>query len=75
MQNKINQLQEQYGRFYGISEIAELLSVNVTTIRRAIYGGKLKGVKLNNLWRVRESDLNDFLKDSVLYKEVDHERE
>jgi excisionase family DNA binding protein len=41
---------------------AEALMVSPKTIREWLRTGKLKGVKLGRLWRVRESDLVEFLK-------------
>jgi excisionase family DNA binding protein len=41
---------------------AEALMVSPKTIREWLRTGKLKGVKIGRLWRVRESDLQEFLK-------------
>lgn len=41
---------------------AEALLVSPKTIRDWLRTGKLKGVKVGRLWRVRESDLREFLK-------------
>jgi excisionase family DNA binding protein len=41
---------------------AEALLVSPKTIREWLRTGKLKGVKLGRLWRVRERDLVEFLK-------------
>lgn len=40
---------------------AEALMVSPKTIREWLRTGKLKGVKLGRLWRVRERDLQEFL--------------
>jgi excisionase family DNA binding protein len=40
---------------------AEALMVSPKTIREWLRTGKLKGVKIGRLWRVRESDLQEFL--------------
>lgn len=41
---------------------AKVLAVEAETIRHWLRTGKLKGVKMGRLWRVRESDLGEFLK-------------
>jgi excisionase family DNA binding protein len=41
---------------------AEALLVSPKTIRDWLRTGKLKGIKIGRLWRVRESDLEEFLK-------------
>lgn len=40
---------------------AEALMVSPKTIREWLRTGKLKGVKVGRLWRVRESDLQEIL--------------
>jgi excisionase family DNA binding protein len=45
---------------------AEALLVSPKTIREWLRTGKLKGVKLGRLWRVRERDLVEFLNSSPL---------
>jgi excisionase family DNA binding protein len=40
---------------------AEALMVSPKTIREWLRTGKLKGVKMGRLWRVRESDLQELL--------------
>lgn len=43
-------------------EVADRLVVSPKTIRDWLRGGRLKGVKTGKLWRVREGDLEAFLK-------------
>jgi len=44
-------------------EAAEVLRVKPRTVMEWLRQGKLKGVKLGGkLWRIRESDLSDFIK-------------
>ncbi|WP_374709331.1 helix-turn-helix domain-containing protein [Desmospora profundinema] len=42
-------------------EAAERLAVSPNTIRKWLRSGKLQGYKLPNVWRIRESDLNQFI--------------
>ena len=42
-------------------EVAALLKVERNTIYIWLRANELKGVKVGDLWRVRKSDLNEFL--------------
>jgi excisionase family DNA binding protein len=54
--------QEAQGRLLTPAEIVTRLSVSLVTVGRWLREGKLKGVKAGRQWRVRESDLDAFLK-------------
>jgi excisionase family DNA binding protein len=43
-------------------QVAERLHISHLTVGNWLRSGKLKGVKVGRLWRVRESDLEIFLK-------------
>jgi excisionase family DNA binding protein len=45
---------------------ADRLAVSRNTILAWLQTGQLKGVKAGRLWRIREHDLEDFLKEPVL---------
>ena len=45
-------------------DAAKVLLVKPDTLRGWLRTGKLKGVRAGRLWRVRESDLEAFLKES-----------
>jgi len=49
-------------RYLSAEDIAERLNVGSATVRKWLREGKLKGVRAGRLWRVRESDLEAFLK-------------
>ena len=44
-------------------EVAEKLRVSEQTVLRWLRNGKLKGVKVGKLWRVREEDLQELIKE------------
>ena len=44
---------------------AEQLAVSVKTVKNLLRSGKLRGVKVGNLWRLREEALEEYLKDLV----------
>mgnify|MGYP001014333966 CR=1 FL=1 len=48
-------------KFYTIKEVAELLKVSDGGVRKWLKTGKLKGIKLGRIWRIKKSDLEEFL--------------
>ena len=52
---------EKKSRLLTPEEAAERLNVSPVTIRNWLRMGKLNGVKVSVLWRVREEDLEDFI--------------
>lgn len=49
-------------RLWTISQLAEYLSVPVSTIHRWHYRGEIKALKIGRHLRFRESDIEDFLR-------------
>ena len=49
-------------RLLSTEEVAERLNVSPLTVRKWLRSGRLRGIKVSVLWRVRESDLNAFIK-------------
>jgi len=49
--------------FKTVKEIAEELRVNVVTVKRLIYAGKLKAKKVGSRWRISEEDYQKYLKE------------
>lgn len=48
--------------FYTVEEVASLLKVHPNTVRGWIRQGKLNAIKINTLTRIREADLEIFMK-------------
>lgn len=48
--------------FYTVEEVASLLKVHSNTVRGWIRQGKLDAIKINTLTRIREADLETFMK-------------
>ncbi len=48
-------------KFYTTTEIAETLKMNVQVIARKLKYGELVGYKIGKDWRVRDSDLSEWL--------------
>ena len=44
---------------------AEQLAVSVKTVKNLLRSGKLRGVKVGNLWRLREEALEEYLKEPI----------
>lgn len=45
-----------------LTEVASRLGVSVETVRRLIKSGALKAAKVGGQFRVREEDLNDYIR-------------
>lgn len=43
------------------SEVAERLRVNREVVYKWLQSGKMKGIRVGRLWRIRSSDLDAFL--------------
>ena len=43
-------------------DAAEILSLSPVTIKKWLWQGKLKGIKVCSVWRIKESDLKAFLR-------------
>jgi excisionase family DNA binding protein len=52
-------------RLYTIDEIAELLKVSHSTVRRLIDSDHLKSVRIGGQIRIRQKDLDDYMASSV----------
>jgi excisionase family DNA binding protein len=61
--------------FLTTNEVAEMLSISPFTIRRYIQLRKLKAVKLEGSYRVRQGDLEQFLKAREIETEEELEQE
>ena len=51
-------------RIYTTEQVAELLQIHPLTVLKYIGSGKLKGVKLGRVYRIRELDIQNFLEAS-----------
>ncbi|MDP2856511.1 MAG: helix-turn-helix domain-containing protein [Bacillota bacterium] len=49
-------------RLLTLREVGEVLRVGYTTITRLVADGTLVSYKVRRLWRVRQSDLDDYLR-------------
>lgn len=56
-------------------DIVESLKVKKTTVWTWLRTGKLKGTKTGKIWRIKESDMNDFLKQTGFRQENELERD
>ena len=48
--------------YYTVEEVATLLKVHSNTVRGWIRQGKLQALKINTLTRIKEADLETFMK-------------
>lgn len=56
--------------YYTPKEIAKKLKLNIGTVYKWIREGRLKAVKLGDVWRISESELNRLLKGEEQKQEV-----
>jgi excisionase family DNA binding protein len=49
-------------KFYSPKEIADHYNIKPDTVRKWIKQGKIKAIKLGDIWRVEEADLATFIK-------------
>jgi excisionase family DNA binding protein len=54
-------------KYYSTEDIAEILGFKEKTVREWLRTGKLKGKKVGRLWRVKESDLEEFINNTENY--------
>ena len=49
-------------KYYTIKEVAEIIRVTPSAVTKWISGGKLKATKIAGVVRIKEEDLNNFIK-------------
>lgn len=52
-------------KLYTVEEVAKMLRFQPNTIRLWLENGKLRGVKVGWQWRIRECDLQEFVKENT----------
>ena len=52
-------------KFFTTEQVANILQVHPFTILKFIKEGKLKGIKLGRVYRIKESEINKFLEDRM----------
>ena len=59
-------MEKLLGKLYTVTNVAQMLSINVKVIYRWINEGKLTAIKLGGTtWRVREQDLKLFVLEAI----------
>ena len=48
---------------YTPEEIADMLKINIQTVRRYLRTGKLRGAKFGKQWRISEKQLEEFFEE------------
>ena len=56
--------------FLTTEQVASLLQVHPFTVLKFIKQGKLKGVKLGRVYRIKETDVKDFLEANMLNNSI-----
>ncbi len=55
-------------KFFTTEQVANILQVHPFTILKFIKNGKLKGIKLGRVYRIKESDVSEFLEGAASHK-------
>ena len=61
-------------KYYSTEDVAEILGFKEKTVREWLRTGKLKGKKVGRLWRVKESDLEEFINNAEKYLASEDEK-
>lgn len=51
-------------KYYSPNDIAKKFNIKADTIRKWIKQGKLRAIKLGDIWRISETALQDFIKNT-----------
>ncbi|MBD3360207.1 helix-turn-helix domain-containing protein [Candidatus Peregrinibacteria bacterium] len=54
-------------KFFTTEQVANILQVHPFTILKFIREGKLKGIKLGRVYRIKESDIKNFLEERMTH--------
>lgn len=53
--------QSSYEKYYSPEELANLLSLPISSVYRMLREGKIHGIRVGILWRVSKVDLDSFI--------------
>jgi excisionase family DNA binding protein len=56
------EVQEMPERLLTPEDVADRLQISPKTVRDMLRDGRLKGIKMGKLWRIREADLDAFIR-------------
>lgn len=62
-------------KFFTTEQVANILQVHPFTILKFIREGKLKGIKLGRVYRIKESDIKKFLEERMTHSKGKKEKE
>lgn len=48
---------------YTINEVAEMLRVQPMMIYNALYDGKIKGIKIGRVWRIKQQEVDRIMRE------------
>jgi len=60
-------------KFFTTDQVAKKLQVHPFTILKYIKSGKLRGIKLGRVYRIKESDMNKFIEERMTQKKKEKE--
>lgn len=62
-------------KYFTTEQVANILQVHPFTILKFIKSGKLKGIKLGRVYRIKESDVQEFLESRMTGKKTNEKKE
>lgn len=57
-------------KFFTTEQVANILQVHPFTILKFIRDGRLRGIKLGRVYRIKESDVTEFLEGAASHKKA-----
>lgn len=60
-------------RFLTPEDVAKELSVSPLSVRHWLRTGRMKGLKISNLWRIRESEVDRFIQKREQLNQEEHQ--
>ena len=62
-------------KYFTTEQVANILQVHPFTILKFIKSGKLKGIKLGRVYRIKESDVQEFLEERMTVTKTKEKKE
>ena len=63
--NNFNNNSPEPNKIFTVKQAAALLQIRTETILRKIYAGELKAFKVGRIWRIKQSQIDDYLSKNI----------
>jgi excisionase family DNA binding protein len=58
-------------KLYSVKQVANILNIHYVTARELVSEGRIKGSKIGRIWRIRESEVSEYLTRNLLHYKKD----